>query len=47
MRTVYAAEVERHLGTLTRKEAELLTAALGKVTDSTCDDATAGAARAA
>jgi DNA-binding MarR family transcriptional regulator len=36
MRRTYAAEVERHLGALSRKEAELLTAVLTKITDSTC-----------
>ena len=36
MRGTYAAEVERHLGALTRAEAELLTEALTKVTESTC-----------
>jgi DNA-binding MarR family transcriptional regulator len=45
MRTVYAAEVERHLGTLTAEEAELVSAALEKVTGSTCDNAVAPAAR--
>jgi DNA-binding MarR family transcriptional regulator len=39
MRAIYAAEVERHLGTLTAAEAKLLTATLEKVTASTCDDA--------
>jgi DNA-binding MarR family transcriptional regulator len=43
MRAVYAAEVERHLGTLSAEEAALLTAALGKVTESTCRDAEAPA----
>lgn len=46
MRTAYAGEVERHLSTLTAKEAELVTAALEKVTGSTCDDAATQAARA-
>src|SRR5919197_1276655 len=32
MRTVYAAEVERHIGTLTGEQAKLLSAALEKVT---------------
>ena len=41
MRAVYAAEVERHLSTLSAEEAELLTAALEKVTESTCRDAQA------
>jgi DNA-binding MarR family transcriptional regulator len=51
MRTVYAAEIKRHLSTLTAEEAERVTAALEKVTESTCEDAEvrparAGAARA-
>jgi DNA-binding MarR family transcriptional regulator len=46
MRIAYAGEVERHLSTLTSKEAELVTTALEKVTGSTCDDATTPAARA-
>jgi DNA-binding MarR family transcriptional regulator len=37
MRTVYAAEIERHLNTLTGKEAKVLAAALERVTASTCD----------
>jgi DNA-binding MarR family transcriptional regulator len=37
MRTVYEGEVERHLSSLTAGEAELITAALQKVTGSTCD----------
>ena len=37
MRAVYETELERHLRTLTPKEAELLSAALQKVTASTCD----------
>ncbi len=45
MRTVYVAEVERHLSTLSAHEAELLTSALGRVAGSTC--AEAGAAEAA
>ena len=40
MRTAYAGEVERHLATLTSKEVELVTAALEKVTGSTCEAAT-------
>lgn len=40
MRTAYAGEVERHLGTLTAEEAELISAALEKVTGSTCDNPT-------
>jgi DNA-binding MarR family transcriptional regulator len=47
LRTAYAGEVERHLSTLTAEEAELVTAALGKVTSSTCDDATTDGAGAA
>jgi DNA-binding MarR family transcriptional regulator len=42
MREVYAAEVGRHLGTLTAEEANHLTGALEKVTASTCDGAVAG-----
>jgi DNA-binding MarR family transcriptional regulator len=45
MRGVYAAELERHLRTLSEEEAELIKAALGKVTASTCESekvATAG-----
>jgi DNA-binding MarR family transcriptional regulator len=38
MRAVYAAEVERHLGRLTRQQADGLSAALEKVTASTCDE---------
>jgi DNA-binding MarR family transcriptional regulator len=41
MRTAYAGEVERHLSTLSAKEAELIAAALEKVTDSTCEAASA------
>lgn len=37
MRSVYEAELERHLRTLTAEEAELITAALLKITGSTCD----------
>jgi DNA-binding MarR family transcriptional regulator len=44
MRLVYAAEVERHLDTLSAEEAELLAEALGKVTASTCDGALTEAA---
>lgn len=44
MRVVYEGEVERHLFSLTAGEAELITTALQKVTESTCDQgATAGA----
>jgi DNA-binding MarR family transcriptional regulator len=41
MRAVYAGEVERHLTALTGEEAKLLSAALEKVTSSTCDSAAA------
>jgi DNA-binding MarR family transcriptional regulator len=44
MRAIYRAEVERHLATLTAAEAEVLTATLTKVTDSTCDVAAERAA---
>jgi DNA-binding MarR family transcriptional regulator len=37
MEALYAAVVERHLGTLTAEEAELVAGALEKVTASTCD----------
>jgi DNA-binding MarR family transcriptional regulator len=37
MREAYSAEVERHLATVTAEEAELLAAALTRVTDSTCE----------
>ncbi len=37
MRGVYETELERHLRTLTPEEAELISAMLGKVTQSTCD----------
>jgi DNA-binding MarR family transcriptional regulator len=40
MHTACAGEVERHLATLTTEELELVTAALEKVTASTCSDAT-------
>ncbi|HXA54527.1 MAG TPA: MarR family transcriptional regulator [Solirubrobacteraceae bacterium] len=43
MRTTYEAELERHLTTLTPEEAELIIAALHKVTGSTCDAARAAA----
>jgi hypothetical protein len=46
MHTAYAGEVERHLATLTADEAELVTAALEKVTASTCEEATLHVARA-
>jgi DNA-binding MarR family transcriptional regulator len=51
MRSVYAAEVSRHLASVTGSEAELITSALGRVTGSTCDseasDAGAPAVKAA
>jgi DNA-binding MarR family transcriptional regulator len=37
MQAVYEAELERHLRPLSAEEAELITAALHKVTGSTCD----------
>lgn len=37
MRAVYEAELERHLSALTPRQAERITAALLKVTGSTCD----------
>lgn len=37
MRAVYEGELERHLAGLTEDEAQLITAALHKVTGSTCD----------
>jgi DNA-binding MarR family transcriptional regulator len=39
MQGVYVAEVERHLGALSAEEADLVAAALSKVTESTCDNA--------
>jgi DNA-binding MarR family transcriptional regulator len=39
MRVVYRTEVERHLGSISPEEAELLAGMLAKVTNSTCDDA--------
>ena len=47
MSAVYAAEVERHLGSLSAKEATLVSGALQKVTASTCEDAGTRAAQAA
>jgi DNA-binding MarR family transcriptional regulator len=50
MRIVYRAEVERHLGTISAEEAEVLAGMLTKVTGSTCEDAGAeevGAVRSA
>jgi DNA-binding MarR family transcriptional regulator len=46
MEALYAAEVERHLSTLTAEEAKLVAAALEKVTASTCDAGTSEPARA-
>jgi DNA-binding MarR family transcriptional regulator len=43
MRAVYVAEVGRHLDALTAEEAQLLAAALEKVTASTCNEAVAQA----
>lgn len=37
MQEVYEAELERHLGTLSAEEADLVAAALEKVTGSTCE----------
>jgi DNA-binding MarR family transcriptional regulator len=39
MQAVYEAELERHLRSLTNEEAELIAAALQKVTGSTCEAA--------
>ena len=39
MQGVYVAEVERHLSALSEEEANLVTTALSKVTESTCDNA--------
>lgn len=44
MREVYEGELERHLATLTEEDAELISAALHKVTGSTCDAETEAAA---
>src|SRR5579859_6912996 len=46
MRAVYEAELEPHLGRLSPEEAELVTAALHKVTASTCEKACGEAAPA-
>jgi DNA-binding MarR family transcriptional regulator len=43
MEAVYVPEVERHLGSLSAEEAELVTSVLGRVTGSTCRDAADGA----
>lgn len=37
MRAVYEVELERHLRSLSAEEADLIAAALQKVTGSTCD----------
>jgi DNA-binding MarR family transcriptional regulator len=47
MRAVYEAELERHLMILSADEADLITAALGKVTGSTCEAANAAAVASA
>lgn len=47
MRAVYAAEVERHLSSVSDEEAELLSSVLGRVTGSTCDAAGDERAKAA
>jgi len=47
MRAVYEAELEPHLRRLSPEEAELITAALHKVTGSTCDKAHAAAEESA
>jgi DNA-binding MarR family transcriptional regulator len=44
MRGVYAAELEIHLRALSEEEAELIAAALGKITASTCESAKVAAA---
>ncbi|MGE5617470.1 MAG: MarR family winged helix-turn-helix transcriptional regulator, partial [Candidatus Woesearchaeota archaeon] len=44
MRSVYAAELEHHLRTLSREEAELISSALAKVTASTCESEKVAAA---
>jgi DNA-binding MarR family transcriptional regulator len=41
MRTIYAAEVERHLASVSAEEAKLLAEVLGRVTGSTCNSAAA------
>jgi DNA-binding MarR family transcriptional regulator len=43
MRAVYAAELEQHLRMLSSEEAEMVSAALSKVTASTCEAAKAAA----
>jgi DNA-binding MarR family transcriptional regulator len=42
MRAIYEAELDRHLRSLSSEEMDLITAALHKVTSSTCDAARAG-----
>jgi DNA-binding MarR family transcriptional regulator len=44
MRVVYETELEQHLRMLSPEESELITAALAKITGSTCDAAEAEAA---
>jgi hypothetical protein len=46
MQTVYEGELERHLASLTAEEAEVISAALQKVTGSTCDAEVEAAATA-
>ncbi|HEX5894464.1 MAG TPA: MarR family transcriptional regulator [Solirubrobacterales bacterium] len=41
MRDVYTAELSRHLSTITAEEAELITEALARATQSTCDSVSA------
>jgi DNA-binding MarR family transcriptional regulator len=45
MRTVYEAELEHHLKTLSAEEAELIAGALGRVTASTCESQKVASAR--
>ena len=47
MRSVYRAELDRHLASLTAEEAETIHAVLSRVTDSTCDAAEGERPRAA
>jgi DNA-binding MarR family transcriptional regulator len=46
MREAYSAEVERHLASISPKDAEVLTTVLTRVTDSTCDAEDAPLAKA-
>jgi DNA-binding MarR family transcriptional regulator len=46
MQTIYEGELERHLASLTAEEAEVISAALQKVTGSTCDAEVEAAATA-